>query len=391
MRVLHAISEIDPRFGGTATAVTALARAQKRAGLDVSVFSTIYQVPAVAAAELLESEGIKVTQVGPYQSRLRVNPELIRALQPNIAAADVVHVHALWEQVQHAASRLAHAAGKPYVITPHGMLDPWSLNQSRWRKKLYLAWRMRRDLNEASAVHYTADAERDLAKPVGLTSPTIVEPNIVDLSDFDPLPSRGAFRARHPQLADKPIVLFLGRLHPKKGLELLIPAFAQAKLPEAFLVIAGPDPDNYSPLLRDLAARENVADRVLFTGMLRGRDRVEAFVDSDLFALPSYQENFGIAVVEALAAGCPVLLSDQVNIYREIVAGNVGSAVPTQIAPLAQELKRWMTDESARRAASSIAATFVRARYDAAAVAQRWVQTYATLSFHRSRSSPPIG
>ena len=379
MRVLHAISEIDPRFGGTATAVTALARAQQRAGLDVSVFSTFYEAPAPAVAGLLQSEGIAVTEVGPYPSRLRITPDLIRALRPQIAAADVVHVHALWVPVQHAAARLAHDAGKPYVVTPHGMLDPWSLNQSKWKKKIYLAWRGRRDLNEASAVHYTADAERDLAKPVGLTARTIVEPNIVDLSDFDPLPPRGAFRARHAQLGDKPIVLFLGRLHHKKGLELLIPAFAQAKLDDAFLVIAGPDPDNYSPLLRDLAARENVGDRVLFTGMLRGRDRVEAFVDADLFALPSYQENFGIAVVESLAAGCPVLLSDQVNIYREIVAGGVGSAVPTQVDPLARELKRWMTDGSARRTASSIAPTFVRERYDAAAVAKRWVHTYTTL------------
>ena len=380
MRVLHAISGIDASAGGTATAVTALARAQKRAGLDVAVFSTYRHTPATDAAAMLRGEGIDVIEVGPCRSLFQSHPDLKPRLREQILAADVIHIHALWEQVQHDAARLARRSAKPYVITPHGMLDPWSLRQSQWKKRIYLAWRMRRDLNEASAVHFTAEAERDLARPLGLRSRTIVEPNIVDLGDFHPLPPRGAFRARHPQLAGKPIVLFLGRLHHKKGLELLIPAFARAKLDDAFLVIAGPDPDNYAKALRDLAAREGVSDRLLFTGMLRGCDRVEAFVDADLFALPSYQENFGIAVVEALAAGCPVLISDQVNIYREVVAGGVGSAVPTAIDPLTQELSRWMGDASARQSAGSRAPAFVQERYDAEAVARRWVQTYASLS-----------
>jgi glycosyltransferase involved in cell wall biosynthesis len=179
---------------------------------------------------------------------------------------------------------------------------------------------------------------------------------------------------------DGPIVLFLSRVHPKKGLDLLVPAFAQAAPADAVLVIVGPDADGYSDQVRAMANRHSVGDRLLFTGMLRGRDRIEAFVDADLFALPSYQENFGIAVVEALASGCPVLISDQVNIHREITAGGVGVVVPTDTASVAQALAGWLGDPARRAAAAARAPAFVRARYDWQRIASRWATHYAGLA-----------
>ena len=124
-------------------------------------------------------------------------------------------------------------------------------------------------------------------------------------------------------------------------------------------------------------------DRVIFTGMLRGRERVEALVDADLFVLPSYQENFGIAVIESLAAGTPVVISDQVNICNEIRAAGVGGVVPTQVEPLAPEIARWMSDERLRSDASRRAIPFVRERYDWNQIARRWVEHYETLARRR--------
>jgi glycosyltransferase involved in cell wall biosynthesis len=146
------------------------------------------------------------------------------------------------------------------------------------------------------------------------------------------------------------------------------------------LVIVGPDADGYGDEIRALAKQHGVVDRLLFTGMLRGRNRIEAFVDADLFALPSYQENFGISVVEALASGCPVLISDQVNIHREIAAGGVGGVVPTEVEPLARELGRWIGDESLRRAAGARGPAFVRERYDWNRIAEHWAAHYASLA-----------
>ena len=214
-----------------------------------------------------------------------------------------MHIHALWEEIQHRAARVARELGMPYVITPHGMLDPWSLRQSKWKKRLYLALRMRNNLNGAAAIHYTSDIERDLAAPLRLKPPTIVEPNGVDLAEFDDLPPRGTFRAKHPQLgrpADRAVP------RPRAPEEGAGPARPRVRAGRAEGRDAG---DRRARTPTDTPSRSarspgstSIADRVLFTGMLRGRERIEAFVDADLFALPSYQENFGIAVVEALAA-----------------------------------------------------------------------------------------
>jgi len=258
------------------------------------------------------------------------------------------------------------------------MLDPWSLRQSALRKKLYLAWRLRRNLNRGAAVHFTSTIERDVsAPPLRLRAPTVVVPNGIDLAEFADLPPRGAFRNKHPGIAGRPILLFLGRVHPKKGFDLLIPAFAQARgLENAVLVVAGPEHDGYGQVVRELAQREGVADRVIMVGMLHGRDRIEAMVDADLFVLPSYQENFGIAVAEALAAGCPVVISDQVNIHPDITAAGVGGVVPTRVEPLAAELSRWMGDEALRRGAGEKGRAFVRDKYDWANIAQCWAEHY---------------
>ncbi len=148
------------------------------------------------------------------------------------------------------------------------------------------------------------------------------------------------------------MLLFLSRIHYKKGLDLLIPAIAKLKHQDATLVIVGPDDAGYGQEMQRLAAEKNVQDRVIFAGTLYGGERLPALVDAELFVLPSYQENFGIAVVEALAAGTPVVISDQVNIHREISAAGVGGVVPTQIDALAAELDRWLGDEALRRAAA---------------------------------------
>jgi glycosyltransferase involved in cell wall biosynthesis len=378
-RVLHVISGLSAQHGGTAMALAALARAQKEAGLSVAIVTTFVDPPDNTAASLREA-GIEVIEIGPCKPLLHRHPAITPTLREQIARAKVVHIHALWEEVQHRAAKTAKSLGVPYLFTPHGMLDPWSLSQSRLKKQIYLALRLRSDLNSASAIHFTSEIERNLASPLQLTPPTIVEPNGVDLSEFASLPPRGGLRSRFPRLGDRPIVLFLSRVHPKKGLDLLIPAFAKSAASDAILVIAGPDSDGYANVVREMAAKAGVADRVIFTGMLRGRERVEAYIDADLFVLPSYQENFGIVVIEALASGCPVIISDQVNIHPEITAANVGEVVPTQADPLADALRRWMSDAGRRRAAGERGPAFVRQRYDWREIARRWLSHYTSLA-----------
>ena len=130
----------------------------------------------------------------------------------------------------------------------------------------------------------------------------------------------------------------------RRGLDLLVPAFARLAQKDTMLVIAGPDNDGYGDKVRQMVAENKLEDRVIFAGMLYGADRVAALADADLFCLPSYQENFGIAVVEALAAGTPAIISDQVNLFADVLEAEVGGAVPCKVEPLVAELDRWLGD-----------------------------------------------
>lgn len=376
LRILHVVPSLDPRTGGPAVAMAGLARAQKQQGLDLQIFNAFGHSESDTVAKELVAEGIPVTQVGPCpgvgRGRDIINPQL----HEKVRNAQVVHIHALWEEVQHQAARAAQQYGIPYIIRPCGMLDPWSLSQSWLKKKLYLILRLRRNLNRAAAIHYTAAEERDLASPLKLKARSIVEPNGINLEEFAELPDASIFRQKFPQIGDRRILLFLSRIHHKKGLDLLIPAFKAAQISNCVLVIAGPNNDGYQPTVEGFIKDNGLENDVIFTGILRGRDRIEAMAAADLFVLPSYQENFGIVVVEALACGTPVIISDKVNIHHEITQSQVGGVVPTRVDALTDALKRWMSDNQLLKNAASRSRDFVFRTYDWNQIAARWVTNY---------------
>jgi glycosyltransferase involved in cell wall biosynthesis len=391
VRILHVISGLDPQNGGPTAALVGLAPAQIAAGLDVTILSTWKIRDGFPVADSLRARGVKVIHVGPAKGKLSKHPMLKHHLTAAVAAADVVHVHAMWEQAQYEAGRAARRRGVPYVITPHGMLDPFNMTRNAWAKRLFLELRLRANLEHAAALHFATPMERDAVARLRLRAPAIVEPLGLDLAEFRELPPRGRFREKHPSLKDRPVVMFLGRLHAGKGLELLIPAFARAKLPgDAMLVIAGPDSYgfHYSDEAKRLAAEHAIADRVLFTGMLHGPERIAALVDADLFALPSYHENFGIAAAEAMAAGLAVIVSDQVYQHPEISEHQLGAVVPLAVEPLAAELERWIADADLRRQAGERGRAFALEHYDWNVIAQNWKGHYERLGYSSAVRSP---
>jgi len=381
MRIVHALTSIDPQTGGPAIAIDGLAPAQVVAGLQVTVVAMFRQGDGSAAtAAAMTAQGVKVILVGPAHGPLANHRTLDTQLHAALVNADMVHIHSLWEQIQHRAARLAMAQRIPYIIRSCGMLDPWSLNQSKLKKRIYMALRLRKNLDRAAVLHFTTDLERDLTAPLKLKPTALVEPNGIDLAEFHTLPAPGQFRARYPQLGDRPVVMFLSRIHAKKGLDVLVPAFAQANLSDAMLVIAGPDDDGYLADVQAMVKQHGLQERVIFTGMLRGQERIAALVDADLFCLPSYQENFGIAVVEAMAAGKPVVISDQVNLHAVVTANGLGAVVPTQVNAVAAALQTWMADKPARLQAGQKARDFTLGAYDWQHIAARWAEHYAQIA-----------
>jgi glycosyltransferase involved in cell wall biosynthesis len=244
------------------------------------------------------------------------------------------------------------------------MLDRWSLSERAWRKRAYMFFLERATLHGAAAFHFTSDAEHERSVTFGSKTPACVVPLGLKREVWANLPARGGAR-RLWGLGDVPVLLYLSRLHPKKRPDLLIDAFGAVarEFRDAVLVLAGPGEPGYVSGLRRLAAQLTLSDRVVFTGPLSGRAVQEALVDADVFVLPSLQENFALAVAEAMAARCPVVVSPHVGLAADIEKHGAGLVVEPQAEVLGDALCQLLRDAGARRAMGENGRRLVLERY----------------------------
>jgi len=369
MKVLHVITALPPRSGGPTTVLKALTKQQAKAGLEVTICTTnvdharaILDVPPNAP---IREDGVTSWYFSVDFRPLVVSRALWRWARQSLQTFDLVHIHGLYRFPPTYCARLARQQAIPYIIRPHGALDPYLYTKSSASvvlKRLYERWLDLPNLHNASAIHYTAEDERRLASFLELRSPSFVVPNGIDWRPFEHLPERGAFRDAIGVGAAL-LVLFLGRLHHKKGLDILIPAFDQVRrgVTHARLAIVGPANDGYGDQVRDWVRARGLEQTVVFVEFVTGADVVQAYVDADLFVLPSYTENFGLTVVEAMACGLPVVISRHVNIHHDVAAEGAGLVTecdPDEVARAILELlndpeRRCSMGESGRRAAQS--------------------------------------
>ena len=352
MRLLNVIRSLDPRFGGPAEGLRQMCRATRRMGHPQEVLTLdAPQAPWVAEFPA------PVQAIGPGLADYGYTRRLGPWLHANARSFDAVIVHGLWQHPGLSAWRALHGGPVPYYVYPHGMLDPWfKRTYPRKHLKKLLYWRAveSRVLRDARGVFFTTAEESRLAQQT--FTPYDVRAITMGYGlALDPVAQQTTandFLALHPQLRGRRLLLFLARVHPKKGLDLLIEAFARvaAAHPALHLVVAGPDESGLRPALDALAARLQVQDRITWTGMLQGRAKWGALRAAEVFALPSHQENFGIAVAEALAVATPVLLSNQVNIWREVVEGGAGLAGADDVAGTTDALQRWLALGEPQRA-----------------------------------------
>jgi len=365
MRILHIIRTISPEAGGPTEAIRMLIE-HAPPGYTSEVVTL-----DDPAEPFLATFPFKITALGsPKQSWYA--PAITRWLRANRDRFDGVMIHGLWEYTGVAVLR-AIAGHKPYVVFPHGMLDPYFKRRfpAKHAKK-WIYWLLNEYwlLRSAYRVLFITQIEADLARQSFW--PSQWTPMVMALGTepppHDPIVSIPAFYDLCQEVRGKPFLLFLGRIHPKKGPDLLLDAFtsaiAQAN-PDLHLVMAGPDSGNWSDELHKRVEASGFGERVHWTGMLRGEPKWGAFAASEAFILTSHQENFGIAVAEALACGKPVLISDQVNIAAEIAADGAGLVEPDTLEGSRRLLQRWLALSAEERAAMSTQAlrTFA-ARYD---------------------------
>jgi len=371
IRILHVIASIAARTGGPARAVVDMARSVAARGHSVAIYTTDRDMTPEERAAPAPADGVErhVFRQG-FPALFATSWDLARALDEAIPKADIVHIHSLYLFHVWYAARVCRKHGVPYILRPHGTLDPFLWKRHRARKKLLEIAFQDRVIKGAAALHYTAEEEMRLAAPYVHGAKGVVVPNGLDMTEFAVLPEKGKFFAAHPELAGTKPVLFLSRINFKKGLDVLIPAFAKALAaePALRLVIAGPD-DGYKQPAQAIAELAGVADKIVWTGMLAGEAKRAAFVDCALFALPSWSENFGIAIVEAMACGAPVVISDRVNIWREIEAAGAGLVSPPDIDSVAAHILLLAADTQRAARMGTAGRRLVEKHYDWARIA----------------------
>lgn len=386
MRALSVLVGAATRTGGPPAFVGGAAVELGKLGADVRVLATDLALapwglaqrqrrivpdevhPSLAAADL---------RLFParFPRRLAFSPALRAELRRTAPEFDLIHIHNLWQYPQYAAYRAAGREGVRYVVSPHGALDPYLRRHGRGRKLAMDVLWQREMLEGAALIHVTTEAERDLIADVAPEVPRAVVPCGIYVEEFAEPPPAERFRVRLGGY-EGPLVVFLGRITRKKGVDVLIRAFARARRElDCRLAIVGPDDEGILPGLRGLAAELGVGDEVEFVGPAYGDDRLAALASADVWALSSHTENFGIAVVEAMAAGCAVAISPGVNISADVAEAGAGVVVDATPDAFGDALAALLADDRRRADLQGEARRFA-ARYDWSVVATRLLDAY---------------
>ena len=389
LRVLHVIPSLSPSHGGPTVALPLLARALALTGVRVSVATTDDDGPGAHLPIPLGEPGVRKKEATYYYFRkqtdfYRFSWSLSRWLSAHIRDFDLVHIHALFAYPSTAAAGLARWQKIPYVVRPLGVLNRWGMENRRRRLK---HWSMRfleePILRGAARIHYTSEQEQRQACDAGAGSfPSAIIPLGIDTDVYRDLPPPAVFATRFPVTIGRDVVLFLSRLDAKKGLDLLLPAFAEVnrQAPNSLLVIAGDGAPAYVAGLRAQAAKLGLGEnKVLWTGFLGGAEKAAALGAADIFVLPSYSENFGIAAAEALAAGLPSVLSDQVAIAEDAYAADAAVVVPCQVPALAAALARLLSEPETRARLGVNARQLVSQKFSLEVTGRHLVQLYRAI------------
>lgn len=351
MKILHVMPTLSPASGGPAEALRQIVRAYPQVGVQAEIACL-----DESASEWIPNFAAQVHGFGPVRSGYGRSSSLREWLKQNVLRFDGVVAHAMWNYPALAASRAAKGR-VPYAVFTHGMLDPWFNRRYPLKKlKKQLYWPIQYPvLRDAKSVLFTSKIESELAqqsfKPSKWTS------LVVPYGTNGPPPNveaqRRAFEERMPELANRRFLLFLSRIHEKKGTDLLIDAFAAIapEHPDVDLVIAGPDQEGLQAKLTAQAQRLGISQRVHWPGLLTGDAKWGALRACEAMVLPSHQENFGVVVAEALACGRPALISDQVNLWPDIVEDSAGLVEPDTLEGTRALLERWFHMSAQEQAA----------------------------------------
>ena len=384
MRILQIIPSISLVYGGPSQMVLGLSAALAFRGIDVTIITTdsngdIGQIPLdVPLNQPLQQNGYQIIyfRCSPFR-RYKFSLSLLQWLNENARQFDLAHIHALFSPVTTFAATIARYHHLPYIIRPCGMLDPADLQKKKRLKQIYATLLERPNLAGAAAIHFTSKEEAKISERFGLgsTGKTPVPRDLVI-----PLGVTGGLLPKRLRESQVPIILFMSRIEPKKGLDLLIPALESilGSGIEFHFILAGSNPQDadYETQIKLQIQNSSLAKYTTITGFVSGDLKVELLTKADLFVLPSYYENFGIAVAEAMAAGVPVAISDRIHIAEDIQQAEAGWVGPLEVGAIANSIKSALLNPQERQRRGLNGQEYARKHYNWEDIAQQTIDAY---------------
>jgi glycosyltransferase involved in cell wall biosynthesis len=386
VKILHVIPSVSPALGGPTQVILNLVKALRECGIDAEIATTndngsdLLDVPLY---QRIEYENVPIWFLPRFSPPLKefiFSPALTQWLWQHIQDYDLLHNHYLFSYASSCAGVFARQQNVPYLVRTIGQLTPWALAQSRLKKQIYTFLLERHNLNRAAAIHCTSAGEAEDVRKFGIQTPTITLPlgvnkpiNLLEakqkLHDFYNIPT------------NKTVVLFLSRLHPKKRPDLLIQSLHEliSQSYNFHLIIAGSGDSNYISYLTNLVEFLDLTNCTSFAGFVAGKDKDLLLQGSDIFVLPSFSENFGVAVAEAMAAGLPVIVTPGVQIAPEIAQANAGLVIPGEVDTVADAIAQLLTSSNLRHQLGENGRQLVARRYSWDTIAQSLANVYTSI------------
>ena len=382
MKVLAIAPYISSVYGGPGKVALELVNTLAKFDLDIDLVTTNANYAGVETNCWSGRDNYRIRYFNCWhEDDFIISTGMIVWLFKNISNYDLVHTNTLFSPLISCVHWICQLFNIPYVVTPHGMLEPWALSYKTSKKKVYFNLIEKRALKKASAIHTLVASEAANIKSLGVDSQIKIIPNGIHLQDFNCWGDRDIFYEKYPYTKDKRLILFLGRIDPKKGLDLLALAFGKVrqKFPNTHLIVAGPDNINYLPEVKSFFRQENCLEAVTFTGMLTGELKKSALAAADLYVAPSYSEGFSMSVLEGMASGLPCVITTGCN-FPEADRANAACVVDINSDAIASALIDCLENPQQAQLMGDRARQYILQNYTWDIVAQKLIRVYQELT-----------